>query len=233
MKLGRVSSLKELDELLNSLDLDQPCPKSADGPRGGRDTSDVLICRMVGWIRRLLKTTSEPRMNRLQMGAEMSQMKVHAGSIELGGERAAVIVPLMGKNTSELAHKARTVAGSGADLVEWRVDHLSDISNPVITGCAQVLRREVSLPILATFRTEGQGGRGEVADYERVALAVLEAKAADLLDVEYSLEQPRRVVLSAFEAEAPVVLSRHDFRVTPSADEIIASLRQMQGELLE
>ncbi len=44
----------------------------------------------------------------------MSQMEVHAGSIELGGERAAVIVPLMGKNASELAHKARTVAGSGA-----------------------------------------------------------------------------------------------------------------------
>ena len=34
LKLGRVSSLDELDELLNSLDLDQPCPKSAEGPRG-------------------------------------------------------------------------------------------------------------------------------------------------------------------------------------------------------
>lgn len=34
LKLGRVSSLEELDELLNSLDLDQPCPRSADGPRG-------------------------------------------------------------------------------------------------------------------------------------------------------------------------------------------------------
>lgn len=66
-----------------------------------------------------------------------------------------------------------------------------------------------------------------------MALAVLEAKVADLLDVEYSLEQPRRVVLSAFEAGAPVVLSSHDFRVTPGVDEIIASLRQMQGELLE
>lgn len=95
-------------------------------------------------------------MNRLQMGAELSQMKAHAGSIELGGERAAVIEPLTGKNASDLAHKARTDAGSGADVVEWRVDHPSDISNPVITGCAQALRHEVSLPILATFRFLGE-----------------------------------------------------------------------------
>ncbi|WP_081440740.1 type I 3-dehydroquinate dehydratase [Arcanobacterium haemolyticum] len=75
--------------------------------------------------------------------------------------------------------------------------------------------------------------RTKPAPLRAVALAVLEAKAADLLDVEYSLEQPRRVVLSAFEAGVPVVLSSHDFRVTPGADEIVASLRQMQGELLE
>ncbi|MDO5048909.1 MAG: tRNA dihydrouridine synthase DusB [Actinomycetaceae bacterium] len=34
MKLGRVSSIEELDELVAQLDLDQPYPKSADGPRG-------------------------------------------------------------------------------------------------------------------------------------------------------------------------------------------------------
>lgn len=172
-------------------------------------------------------------MNRLQMGAEMAQMKVRAANVELGGDRAAIIVPLMGKNASELAQEARAVADSGADLVEWRIDHLSDISNPVIAGCAQVLRREVDLPILATFRTEEQGGRGTVADYERVALAVLEAEAADLLDVEYGLEQRRRVALSAFEAGVPVVISNHDFGATPGADEVVASLRHMQGELLE
>ncbi|WP_083431719.1 type I 3-dehydroquinate dehydratase [Actinomyces urinae] len=172
-------------------------------------------------------------MNRLQMGAEMSRMKVRVRGVELGGDRAAIIAPLMGKNASELAQEARAALGSGADLVEWRVDHLSDISNPVIAGCAQVLRREVDLPILATFRTEEQGGRGAVADYERVALAVLEADAADLLDVEFGLEQRRRVALSALEAGVPVVLSSHDFEATPGADEIVASLRQMQAELLD
>lgn len=163
----------------------------------------------------------------------MSQMKVRAANVELGGDRAAIIVPLMGKNASELAQEARAVAGSGADLVEWWVDHLSDIANPVIAGCAQVLRREVDLPILATFRTEEQGGRGAVADYERVALALLEAEAADLLNVECGLAQRRRVALSAFDAGVPVVLSNHDFGAMPGADEVVTSLRQMQGELLE
>ncbi|WP_297556632.1 type I 3-dehydroquinate dehydratase [uncultured Actinomyces sp.] len=172
-------------------------------------------------------------MNRLQMGAEMSQMTVRARSVELGGDRAAIIVPLMGKNASELAQEARAVADSAADLIEWRVDHLSDISNPVIAGCAQVLRREVNLPILATFRTEQQGGRGKAADFERVASAVLGAGAADLLDVECGLEQRRRVALNAFAAGVPVVLSNHDFISTPGPDEIVAGLRQMQGELLE
>lgn len=68
--------------------------------------------------------------------------------------------------------------------------------------------------------------RTKPAPLRAVALAVLEAKAADLLDVEYSLEQPRRVVLSAFEAGVPVVLSSYDFRAMPGADEIVASLRR-------
>ncbi|MDO5033948.1 MAG: tRNA dihydrouridine synthase DusB [Actinomycetaceae bacterium] len=34
LKLGRVSSMEELDQLLSELDLDQPAPKSAEAPRG-------------------------------------------------------------------------------------------------------------------------------------------------------------------------------------------------------
>ena len=39
-------------------------------------------------------------------------MKVRAANVELGGDRAAIIVPLMGKNASELAQERAAVRTS-------------------------------------------------------------------------------------------------------------------------
>ncbi|MDO5033947.1 MAG: type I 3-dehydroquinate dehydratase [Actinomycetaceae bacterium] len=146
-------------------------------------------------------------------------------------EKSALVVPVMGRNASELARAARAVKVSAADIVEWRIDHLSDLSNAVVAGSAQILRREVDLPILATFRTKQQGGLGAPSDFMRILEVILESGVADLIDVESGAPFAKEAALQAFAKGVPVVLSHHDFDATPGVEAIVAQLEKMQEEL--
>ncbi len=48
--LGMVSSLAELDNLLGGLDLDQPFPSAADGPRGRQGSPQRRVALPEGWL---------------------------------------------------------------------------------------------------------------------------------------------------------------------------------------
>ena len=49
-QLGMVSSLDELDDLLAGLDLDQPFPQAADGPRGRQGSPQRRVALPHGWL---------------------------------------------------------------------------------------------------------------------------------------------------------------------------------------
>ncbi len=49
-RLGMVSSLAELDELLAELDADQPYPAAADGPRGRQGSPQRRVALPYGWL---------------------------------------------------------------------------------------------------------------------------------------------------------------------------------------
>ena len=49
-RLGMVSSLAELDELLADLDLDQPFPRDAGGPRGRQGGPQPRVHLPYGWL---------------------------------------------------------------------------------------------------------------------------------------------------------------------------------------
>lgn len=157
---------------------------------------------------------------------------VQLSGVSIGEGDAAIIVPVMGRNAAELAGKARALKGRGVDLVEWRIDYLSDTSTPVVVGCAKVLRREIGTPILATYRTREQGGRGAATDTRRVADAILSAGLADLIDVEYEAAMSREIVCQAYQVGIVPVLSFHDFARTPNADGVFAQLQRMQERLI-
>jgi nifR3 family TIM-barrel protein len=49
-QLGMVSSLAELDDLLGGLDLDQPYPTAAEGPRGRQGSPQRRVALPYGWL---------------------------------------------------------------------------------------------------------------------------------------------------------------------------------------
>ena len=49
-ELGMVASLTELDELIGQLDLDQPYPQAAEGPRGRQGTPQRRVALPHGWL---------------------------------------------------------------------------------------------------------------------------------------------------------------------------------------
>jgi 3-dehydroquinate dehydratase-1 len=151
----------------------------------------------------------------------------------LGTGRPAVIVPLTGADRDALLAEAAAVAAARPDVVEWRVDHLTESTDPALVAeVAQDLRTALGdLPLLATVRTLPEGGRADVTDAQYLDLlrTLLGTGAVDLLDVEITREPAtvRTLVDLAHDADVPVVASQHDFDGTPAQDELVHRLLRM------
>ncbi|RLP10236.1 type I 3-dehydroquinate dehydratase [Propionibacterium australiense] len=80
-------------------------------------------------------------------------------TVELGGTRPAIIVPLTAPGEAQLLAQADRAAASPADIVEWRVDLLDD-PTPARAGLlASRLAARAARPLLTTVRTAAEGGR--------------------------------------------------------------------------
>jgi len=81
-------------------------------------------------------------------------------------------------------------------------------------------KRKPRLPILGTFRSHREGGRTRISDAARSAHIEAFYPLVDMVDIEASSVALLRKFLAR--AEIPVIVSRHDFKRTPS----LASLRK-------
>lgn len=171
------------------------------------------------------------------------QMDHHAVVVRgtrLGAGRTAVIVPLTAADVPGLTAQARAAVAAGADVVEWRADALTGNLAPAdLVRAADALRSSLDdspsgehIPVLATVRTAVEGGQAMLtpSEYHDLLHALIEAHAADLLDVEVmpDLEAARDTVTRARRAGIRSVASNHDLGRTPPASEIARRLMTMQ-----
>lgn len=164
---------------------------------------------------------------------------VTIGERTLGSGHTAVIVPLTGASEDELMRQAQAVAEhpltERIDLVEWRVDLLDDHaqrSADDLTALATRVRQTAGgIPLLATVRTAAEGGAAEVSDQQYLDLvAALSACAAvDAVDVEHRRSTARQAIQTAQASETTVISSHHDFQRTPSAEQILDHLAEMEA----
>jgi len=75
-------------------------------------------------------------------------------------------------------------------------------------------------PIILTYRTTSQGGQGEMSAVEYTAFLVNALSAGypfAAVDVEYSLEEllRKKIIDAAHKVGVPVILSYHEFKMTP------------------
>ena len=148
------------------------------------------------------------------------------------GRLPAVCVPLVARTADAVLAEAVAAAAQGPDLLEWRVDFFEGIARTQdVVDLARRLRDASGLPLLFTCRSAREGGQPialSEADVLALDLAVCQAGAADLVDVEMQAQETHiaSVRAAAGAAGIPLVLSFHDFQRTPPADELLARFRQ-------
>jgi len=164
---------------------------------------------------------------------------VSVRGVELGGpigRAPAVVVPLTGATPAQLREQAAEVAalapGTGPDVVEWRADALPERRDPaaLVALGHELVATLGGLPLLATLRTRLEGGSAEIDEVLPALRALVDARVADLVDVELRLGAELgsaaldEALVHAHEAGVAVVASWHDWRGTPSAARLHAWL---------
>ena len=152
----------------------------------------------------------------------------------LGDGNPKVCIPLTGRNTEEIEEQLEKIFQAPFDLLEWRADYFEDIQKP---GCMEkileLLRERLGeKPLLFTFRTKAEGGEQDISEEGYVTVCVLAAvsRMADLIDVEINRGE---ILLKALADQihalgCKVIASCHDFKQTPSKEDLIAVILRMQ-----
>lgn len=157
-------------------------------------------------------------------------------NVEFGAGMPKICVPIVGESREEILEQARAVKALPADLVEWRVDYLHNVSSlsllTVLTFLSELRNELGDLPLLFTFRTKREGGEKSISPqgYEELYRAIIASKLVDIVDVELFLGEDlmQRLVKTAHEHGVAVIASNHDFKKTPSRETLVDRLETMQ-----
>ena len=145
-----------------------------------------------------------------------------------------ICVPLIGKTLAELQTNARALATAGADIIEWRVDHFTQVreTEQVLLALGEIRQLLKEIPLLFTFRSKKEGGETEISDeaYFELNRQAAVSGLTDVIDIELFNDeaQIRSLVSDAHAAGVKVIMSNHDFHKTPAQEDIIYRLRRMQ-----
>ena len=163
---------------------------------------------------------------------------IRVGNLEIGGGRPCIIVPLTSPSLQGLEEEAAGLSSLPADMAEWRVDMFGApgaVDEGAVREALAMLRRILSVPLLATFRTVDEGGRRPLGaeGYASLCSLLCESGLVDLLDVEafFRSGKAKGIIARAHACGVPVVASNHDFHATPPKGEIVRRLLFMQEEL--
>ncbi len=134
----------------------------------------------------------------------------------MNGKLCAAIVS---SNPESMIQSAREVLSLGADLVEFRLDHLDKIN-----GSLPSMLREFSDKCIITIREKNQGGAFKGSEQERLALLRSFSLIHPLyIDIELdAAEQNPEVVRELSKGAQNVIVSYHDFSSTPDLDMLIS-----------
>ena len=155
-------------------------------------------------------------------------------NVQIGIGRPKICIPIVGMTEEEILREAEELLAAPVDIVEWRVDWFTYVSElEQVKQMLGKLRKILGdVPILFTFRTAQEGGEKEISEEEYLKLneAVIESGMADLIDVEVFQEEKtvKLLIDRAHKSGVKVIASNHDFEKTPPCGEIVRRLRLMQ-----
>lgn len=160
---------------------------------------------------------------------------VVARGLAIGEGIPKTVVPLVSRDIDENLRLARNAIAAGAQCLEWRADlcHADEKPETIIgnAACAAARLRSdfPAIPLVFTYRTTRQGGRGALAqpDYEGLLINAIDSALFDIVDIEDQLgsQAVPRLTRRAREAGVVSIVSRHVLGAAPSRDEMVDALR--------
>lgn len=154
--------------------------------------------------------------------------------VELGSGAPKIIVPIVEATQEGILNKAREIVSLPVEMVEWRADFYQEVlhHDKLLETLGKLRTALGELPIMFTLRTKHDGGELDVdfEQYKAMNEGVAASGYADVIDVEiyHGAEALRDHIDVIHGAGARVIGSFHDFRSTPSRQEMVSRLRQAQ-----
>ena len=169
----------------------------------------------------------------------LSKKVIRIGDLAIGEGLPKICAGLAAAEFDLVLDQHRKLLDEPADLLEWRTDYLlgkqyGDIDgiNRTLAAIAEVDPR----PVILTLRTENEGGMAPATarEYREIIRAYATESDAGIIDIEaFDKESgPDRDIIAfltslAHENGKTVILSNHDFNMTPSRKEIVQRLMTM------
>lgn len=169
----------------------------------------------------------------------MAECKVK--DVLIGKGKPKVCLPIVGKNDEDVLTIAKSFLKYQYDLVELRIDFYENIRQfDKVLNLLKNLRQVIQQPIIFTYRSLKEGGQIQLNDSEYIELIqrVCENGNIDIVDVEamsgHSLVM--QLINIAHQNHVKVILSNHDFKQTPSIQEMRERIEMMEilgGDILK
>lgn len=162
---------------------------------------------------------------------------VVVNNVEFGTGIPKICVPIVEKDEKSILEEALRISKVSCQVVEWRIDFFDEVFdferiNEVLKKLKATLGQDKVL--LVTFRTKAEGGQKDITPelYQVMLEKVIEGKNADLVDVELFIgdEIFDRLVKKAKDNGCCIIASNHDFKKTPSCEEIVSRLVRMRDK---
>lgn len=158
---------------------------------------------------------------------------VQLKNLVLGAGIPKICVPLVGETRFAVEQEAAAAVQAGADIVEWRADCFCEgaENNSVLEMLMALPEMLHGVPLLFTVRSKAEGGNCPLApeEIENILLQAVSSGAIDAIDIEFCLgiEICNRVVEKAKEKNVVTIVSSHDFKNTPTTNEMLERLQAM------
>ena len=163
-----------------------------------------------------------------------SDIQITVKNTVIGGPDFLICIPLLAAERSGLFKEAAVIKSTDPDLVEWRIDgyrHVQDINNS-LDALSKLRIQFMDTPLIFTCRIHSEGGLKKLNDSQRQCL-LTEAIASgnfDIVDIELCNDASfvQSIMKAAKNASVQVILSYHNFEMTPGETFIFDTLLKAQ-----
>ena len=153
--------------------------------------------------------------------------------VTIGEGQPKIIVPLLDRTETDLLSSAEHIQQLDCDIVEWRIDFFQEVEKTeIVAELSHTIKKALNKPLLITFRTYKEGGELSLSEekYFEIYETLIKQGCLDLIDLELFMPDKlvAQTITAAHEKGIKVILCNHDFDKTPSKQEILSRLQQMQ-----